>query len=419
MIPLAAAAWLFLLPPASVDLAPITAPPAALVEQLGLHPFYAKCLLADGFPILASARVRDSALREARYLIDRMLLDRDDLRAEMVRRGARLVVMAWDERTTDIPEHADLWPTRYWDKRARGLGATDARPVVTVGEENLLAYDGDPYFQESILVHEFAHAIHQMALESLSPGTDQRLREAYRGAMAEGLWKDKYAATNANEYWAEGVQSWFGTNRPPDHDHNFVDTRAELREYDPALAAVIEEVFGAREWTYRSPRERSDQPHLRADLPGRSPIFSWSKDLLDWYDAWPERERELERRVDEGLAPWHRRRAAAGDPRSQYWVASSLLEAEVPDPAAALGLLELAARQGHTGAMNTAAGMYAQGQGCEGPAPESAYRWWVRAASRGDDGARVDREQLARRIGRLRAGSIEKQERSWLPSSPD
>jgi len=27
------------------------------------------------------------------------------------------------------------------------------------------------------------------------------------------------------EYWAEAVQSWFDTNREPDHDHNHVNTR--------------------------------------------------------------------------------------------------------------------------------------------------------------------------------------------------
>ena len=50
--------------------------------------------------------------------------------------------------------------------------------------------------------------------------------------MSEGLWKTKYAAVNSREYFAEGVQSWFNNNRPPDHDHNHVDTRKELIEYE-------------------------------------------------------------------------------------------------------------------------------------------------------------------------------------------
>ncbi|MCH8215687.1 MAG: hypothetical protein IH892_02820 [Planctomycetes bacterium] len=43
---------------------------------------------------------------------------------------------------------------------------------------------------------------------------------------------------NHAEYFAEGVQSWFNNNRPPDHDHNYVDTRKELKEYDPELATM-------------------------------------------------------------------------------------------------------------------------------------------------------------------------------------
>ena len=62
--------------------------------------------------------------------------------------------------------------------------------------------------------------------------------------MAKGLWAKKYAATNRHEYWAEAVQSWFGTNREPDHDHNHVNTREELIEYDPAIAELCAEVFG-------------------------------------------------------------------------------------------------------------------------------------------------------------------------------
>ena len=41
---------------------------------------------------------------------------------------------------------------------------------------------------------------------------------------------------NHHEYFAEGVQSWFDNNRENDHDHNHVNTRAEL------LAAILRHV---------------------------------------------------------------------------------------------------------------------------------------------------------------------------------
>ncbi|MEN8802946.1 MAG: hypothetical protein ABF297_13325, partial [Thiogranum sp.] len=89
----------------------------------------------------------------------------------------------------------------------------------TCGEENLLGYPGDPYADENILIHEFAHNIHLRGMANIDPTFDTRLQKAYEKAMAAGLWKNKYAATNRFEYFAEGVQSWFGNNRENDHDH--------------------------------------------------------------------------------------------------------------------------------------------------------------------------------------------------------
>jgi hypothetical protein len=87
----------------------------------------------------------------------------------MAANKTRFTVMAHDEWTTDVPEHSDLRPPEYWDRRARGLGATRSRPSVSCGEENLLAMKGDPYSTENILIHEFAHAIHEMGLSTVDP----------------------------------------------------------------------------------------------------------------------------------------------------------------------------------------------------------------------------------------------------------
>ena len=53
------------------------------------------------------------------------------------------------------------------------------------------------------------------------------------------LWANTYAATNEQEYWAEGVQSYFDTNIeaiPSNGIHNHVNTRAELRNIRPPPA---------------------------------------------------------------------------------------------------------------------------------------------------------------------------------------
>ena len=77
----------------------------------------------------------------------------------------------------------------------------------------------------------------------------ERLDTAYDDALRAELWEQTYAATNVREYWAEGVQSWFGLNDPPGLIHNDVNTRAELESYDPVLAGLVLEVFGEAEVT--------------------------------------------------------------------------------------------------------------------------------------------------------------------------
>ncbi len=239
--------------------------PEEVRERFQLDSFYQKSITLDGFPIVASEKVDDAALLEAAAIVKGMLAGRDDILTAMAQSKVRLAVMAVSEFTCDIPEHSDLTPRAYWNRRARGLGATAHRPAVSCGEENLLSHPGDPYPTENILVHEFAHAIHEMGLSSVDPTFDERLQKAYRDAMDAGKWKNCYAAENHHEYWAEGVQSWFGTNRENDAIHNHVDTREELKEYDPTLAALCAEVFRDNDWQYRRADDpgRRREPHLR------------------------------------------------------------------------------------------------------------------------------------------------------------
>ena len=276
------------------DLTTVTAPPEAEVERLQLDPFYRRYVSAGGLPIVSSDEVSPYALLEAQHLIDRMLDGRDDIRRQLVKNKVRFSIMATTEMTTAVPEHATLEPGKYWDRRARGLGATKHRPSVSCGEENLLRYRGDPYFEESILLHEFAHAIHHMALVDLDETFDARLKETYEAAMKAGLWKGKYAATNRAEYWAEGAQSWFDDNREADHDHNHVNTRKELREYDPGLAALCEEVFGDKPWRYQKPADRAEpgRAHLQGYDAEKAPRFSWPEGLEEWYRDYMKKKRK-------------------------------------------------------------------------------------------------------------------------------
>ncbi len=242
--------------------------------EVELDPFYAKYISAGGYPIVSSAHVNDYALKEAAYLINMMLAKRPDVRNAMIQSGSRCVVMAHNEFTTDIPEQRQMHPKNYWDARARGLGGSRKDPLCSCAEENLLGFRGDPYSTENILIHEFAHNIHLRGLVNIDATFDDRLKQSYDHAMAAGLWAGKYASVNHAEYFAEGVQSWFDNNRQPDHDHNHVDTRAELKEYDPGLAAICEEVFGDTRLVYTKPATRL-HGHLSGYDPSTAPTFKW------------------------------------------------------------------------------------------------------------------------------------------------
>lgn len=253
--------------------------------------FYTQSTSANGLPIVASKNVNPYALKEAEFLVNMMLAKRPDVLKAMVSSGARLCIIAHNEFTTDLPEFARLGegeaPGRemkrfsardFWDARARGTGGSETDPYCSCGEENLLGYDGDPYSTECILIHEIAHNIHLRGLQNVDPTFDGRLKEAYRNAMDAGLWKGKYASVNHHEYFAEGVQSWFDNNRENDHDHNHVNTRAELLEYDPGLAALCREVFGDTELKYTKPGTRL-KDHLQGYDPTKSPKFVWPERL--------------------------------------------------------------------------------------------------------------------------------------------
>jgi hypothetical protein len=224
-------------------------PPASLA----LDPFYTKYVNAQGLPIVSSELVTNSALFVARDIVLHMLSARQDVQAAMIGQKARVGVMAASEVTTDIPEHAHLKndPNTDWDQRARGLGGVVGNPITTCGEENLLCFTQDRYRGENILVHEFAHSIHNLGIHFVEPDFEDRLAAAYQSALAAGLWQNTYAATNKSEYWAEGVQSWFNANieaGSPNGTHNHVNTRAELQEFDPGLYSLIQEYLPNDDW---------------------------------------------------------------------------------------------------------------------------------------------------------------------------
>ena len=232
---------------ALVDTPQITVPPA----ELKLDPFYKKYMNVNGIHVVSSWRVPDSCFYAAYVSLDALTkMMPAEVMESLTSRNTRIGIMARYEGTTDIPEHAFLAndTTINWDLRARGLGGTLHMPFSTCAEENILAYQIDKYHAEDIMIHEFAHTIHNVGISPVYPDFNDELQASLDKALAEGKWKNVYAATNIEEYWAEGVQTWFNVNAEVNNDvgdgkHNKVNTREELKRYDPGLYSILARFF--------------------------------------------------------------------------------------------------------------------------------------------------------------------------------
>lgn len=218
-------------------------------ESMHLDKFYKKYMDANGIAITASWRVPDTAMVQAWRILKFMTSDLPKpVLDAMVKKHTRVSVMARYEGTTDIPEHAHLAAdtTLNWDLRARGLGGDLELPLTSCAEENLLAYQIDKYHAEDILIHEFAHSIHLIGIVQVDTTFNSKLDKLLKQAIAKGKYANTYAKTDIYEYWAEGVQDWFNVNAEapkPDGKHNQLNTREELKKYDPDLYEVISHYF--------------------------------------------------------------------------------------------------------------------------------------------------------------------------------
>lgn len=228
-----------------VQIPVVITPPASM----HLDHFYKKYLDANGIAITASWRVPDSAMVQAWKIVKFMTnkLPANVLNA-MVKVKTRVTVMARYEGTTDVPEHAHLAAdtTLNWDVRARGLGGDMELPLTSCAEENLLAYQIDKYHAEDILIHEFAHSIHLIGIIQVDTTFNGKLAKFLNQAVAKGKYANTYAKTDIYEYWAEGIQDWFNVNAEvakPDGKHNQLNTREELKVYDPDLYQLIGQYF--------------------------------------------------------------------------------------------------------------------------------------------------------------------------------
>ncbi len=208
-------------------------------------------------PICAFDCVDTRAIEAARRIVERMLENcQPAIVHRMAAAGCSVAVIGRAQVTSDMPPHNFLkgiqasLGQRSYDDGCRGVGGTVHVPCTSVGEENLLGelIGGDPHFKkESILIHEFSHAVMNVGLTDEARG---RITSAFANACESGEFdNESYMMSNAEEFWAEGAQAWFHASMRSDVNCG-INTRDGVIQRVPELAALLREVFGDGTWRY-------------------------------------------------------------------------------------------------------------------------------------------------------------------------
>ena len=237
--------------------------PLISAQDLAPDTGYANRLDVFGIRIEGTEQVDTDWIYLTALVFERMTraTEPHDLRATLSANGFRILLAGEDEPLGELPEYAD-------QDIPEGVGGLGGNP----GEPTIAVQVGHPH----TLIHELAHGIYHTVIQfaELDGSSDPRvveappaegsftarLQAAYETALAAGIWTGVYHEAHADEYWAEGVALWF---RCP--ERNFArelqaelqpgqtellerDPRAFLRERDPALAGLVDEVFTAEDW---------------------------------------------------------------------------------------------------------------------------------------------------------------------------
>ncbi len=222
-------------------------------------PEYTTITGASGIAIVAGPDVSPRAVEEARRTVERFFAANDlapglaveearrtverffaanDLAPGLAAEGAYVIVAASGQGVLDLPEFRCLDDAEARDFFDHVCGVADRAdyPVVTVNEDDLLGRRTGPCGGLNILYHELGHLVMGWVLP---PADYFDVRQLYQDAISAGKYRGEYAATNANEYFAEGTQAYFLHT-----DLAGRRNREWLRQYDPALFELLARTYG-------------------------------------------------------------------------------------------------------------------------------------------------------------------------------
>jgi hypothetical protein len=240
-----------------------------------------------GVRIRAHAAVSEAAIDVAADRVGRLLAGCDGIRRNLEAAGAELHVIGKDQAVTDLPMYRHLAGVPFdggltMDERGRGYGGLFA----CCAEESLLSLPTARHVDHrDVCSHEVAHTV-------LTFGLDDALRQrvADRWAAARPRWEGAYAATNAEELFAEatmwyvGSRGDFGSLPSPEPGSDW------LRAFDPETWALLDGIWrGAHAPTpVRWPEVPSSRAgrSVRGDTPARLLIVNRTDEPVscDWLD---------------------------------------------------------------------------------------------------------------------------------------
>jgi len=244
-------------PETTTTTAPLPANECVVTPTTAVEGYTQGCRVLD-IEVLAGEDVDPTAIDEVADRTYHMLVNRPEYAEAIAAFPIGIRVIGSSQRIMDLPEFEDIYfhhPGIDWRSLGRSFPGTEIIPFAAGAEENLLCSTEDRYEGEDNFMRDFAITIRRFAMEVVDESTSAAIDQAYAVAIAEGKWKNTLAEINSEQYWAEGVQSFFDANlednaedREPISSHNHVNTRDELRTYDRALYQIAISVFGDIEW---------------------------------------------------------------------------------------------------------------------------------------------------------------------------
>lgn len=250
----------------------VETPPA----KFKIDPYYTKFTWAREFTVLGR-EASDEALLKANDTVRKMFAYRHDILKALIADGVKLVVLGPDENVSDLPECSDAGAEV--DVMARFVDYSPDSRLLVVDQKNVLAGGDGQFDTECQVIRVFAKALYyvtatrpvdpnwdkrgrdvqqyELRVQRLDIRFDENLKAIYEAAMDKGMWKGTPAVHDRVEYWAEGVLAYFdavGVGAPPNDADHPIATREDLKAYDPALFALVEETMaykGKVDWRYR------------------------------------------------------------------------------------------------------------------------------------------------------------------------